>query len=379
MVTTPGSGWGGAWLGLIERSRRFASSDLERGRSYAQHDWQFDVDVEPGQASALARSGPRLTYRAVVTAPVLSDDAWDRLLKIIAESSVRTAALFDRELDIDMIGEAAALDVKLFPAASNVKTSCDCSTIGSPCKHAAAVLYVLADAFDEDPFDLLLFRGMEADEVIRRVGELRADRDGVDQEPEEPGEGPTSSQTPPSPAAEPALIPAEMAWSRHPGPVPVSLNDPTNPPAEIDFGSNPPRSAPFTARGLNSLANEAATRAYDMIANGTPAFLGLTRTVDLARRSADAEGTSRWAEVVSASPFSGQALRQRAAAWRLAGQAGISVLDNVSDTVKVSDELQFRQDTAGAWFRFEKQAGRWTMTEGPLDEPGDSPPVSLAE
>ena len=375
--------WGGAWLALIESSRSgFAAADLERGRSYAQHDWRFDVDLEPGEASALARSGPRLTYRAVVAAPVLDDEGWDQLLSLIADSSARTAALLDRELDIDVLGEAKAAGIALFPSPSSLTVTCECRSDVKPCRHAAAVLYVLADAFDEDPFDLLLFRGKEASDVIAAVGAIRAGRtadgedDGGNPSTAQVNDGAQIGDGTQSAAGSMPVMPDAMsataAWNRETTPVPQSLAPPTAPGA-VDFGAEPPRSAPFTSRGLGALATETAQRAFAMVTSGESAHLDLSRTVDLARRAAEAEHTDRWASVVSASPLSGQAMRQRAQAWRLAGAAGVNVLDNVAETRKVTDELQFRQGLSGEWFRFEKVSGRWTMVAGPLDEPDAEP------
>lgn len=371
--------WGSTWLALIEGSTSgFAAADLERGRSYAQHDWRFDVDLEPGEASALARSGPRLTYRAVVTAPVLDDEGWDGLLGLIADSSVRTAALLDRELDIDILHEARKAGIQLFPTPRSLKVTCECRSEVNPCRHAAAVLYVLADAFDEDPFDLLLFRGKEAQDVIAAVGAIRAGGTvGDETDDADAAEQATDPSDVPLPSQADAMS-ATAAWNRTPGRVPRALPAPAAAPGTIDFGAEPPRSAPFTSRGLSALATETASRAFAMITLGSSAYLDLSRTVDLARRAAESENTDRWASVVSASPFSGQAMRQRAQAWRLAGPAGVNVLDNVAETHKVSDELQFRQGVTGEWFRFEKVSGRWTMTGGPLAKP-DAEPVDQPE
>jgi uncharacterized Zn finger protein len=50
---------------------------------------------------------------------------------------------------------------------------CSCPDWEVPCKHLAAVCYVLAEAFDEDPFALLAWRGKGKDELLgalRRTG-----------------------------------------------------------------------------------------------------------------------------------------------------------------------------------------------------------------
>ena len=44
-----------------------------------------------------------------------------------------------------------------------------------PCKHLAATFYLLAEAFDTDPFLILRWRGRGRAELLARLGELRGD------------------------------------------------------------------------------------------------------------------------------------------------------------------------------------------------------------
>ena len=59
-----------------------------------------------------------------------------------------------------------------------------------PCKHLAATFYLLAEAFDDDPFLILRWRGRDREALLGRLRELRAD--GPAEEPPE--------RTPPSAA-----------------------------------------------------------------------------------------------------------------------------------------------------------------------------------
>jgi uncharacterized Zn finger protein len=46
---------------------------------------------------------------------------------------------------------------------------CSCPDWGDPCKHAAAALYVLAEAFDDDPFLILAWNGRTKDQLLAGV------------------------------------------------------------------------------------------------------------------------------------------------------------------------------------------------------------------
>jgi uncharacterized Zn finger protein len=55
----------------------------------------------------------------------------------------------------------------LFPEPSRDLTmSCSCPDWGVPCKHLAAVCYVLAESFDDDPFAMLALRGKGRDSLL---------------------------------------------------------------------------------------------------------------------------------------------------------------------------------------------------------------------
>src|SRR5262249_51645318 len=53
-----------------------------------------------------------------------------------------------------------------------------------PCKHIAAVFYLLAEAFDDDPFSILAWRGRTREDLLAG---LHAARGGVTVDPGEPG------------------------------------------------------------------------------------------------------------------------------------------------------------------------------------------------
>ena len=54
----------------------------------------------------------------------------------------------------------------LFPSSQgDLQTRCSCPDWANPCKHIAAVYYLLGERFDEDPFLLFELRGRGKDEV----------------------------------------------------------------------------------------------------------------------------------------------------------------------------------------------------------------------
>lgn len=65
---------------------------------------------------------------------------------------------------------------------SELDQRCSCPDWEVPCKHLAATFYLLAEAFDADPFLILRWRGRDREPLLRRLRELRADGPADDSE-----------------------------------------------------------------------------------------------------------------------------------------------------------------------------------------------------
>ena len=70
--------------------------------------------------------------------------------------------------DIERVFNQA--DVSLFPQKhDDLRTSCSCPDEANPCKHIAAVYYLLGEEFDRDPFLLFRLRGLDQLRHDRRI------------------------------------------------------------------------------------------------------------------------------------------------------------------------------------------------------------------
>jgi uncharacterized Zn finger protein len=62
--------------------------------------------------------------------------------------------------------------VSLFPERhKDLETECSCPDWSNPCKHIAAVYYLLGEEFDRDPFLILRMRGMSREEFLALLGQ----------------------------------------------------------------------------------------------------------------------------------------------------------------------------------------------------------------
>lgn len=177
------SWWARRW---IEALSKFGyGSRLTRGRSYARGGAVLSIEVAPGQVAARVQGSRATPYKVTIALDRLSDAQWARALDVIAAQAIFAAKLLAGEMPPTIEEAFAAAQVSLFPsAAGDLSTACSCPDYANPCKHIAAVHYLLGERFDEDPFLLFALRGRSKTQII---DELRARRaEGADMADEAP-------------------------------------------------------------------------------------------------------------------------------------------------------------------------------------------------
>ncbi|CAM3733961.1 hypothetical protein GCM10009799_00920 [Nocardiopsis rhodophaea] len=140
---------------------------LARGRTYARQGAVEAIDLEPGLARARVVGSRARPYRVTIHSEPLGAEVWERLAEELAASPGAAEAVHMLEegtLPEEVEEALAARGVELFTSLPRMTPSCSCPDWGYPCKHAAAVLYALADYFDANPMALLTWRGCEWDE-----------------------------------------------------------------------------------------------------------------------------------------------------------------------------------------------------------------------
>jgi uncharacterized Zn finger protein len=79
------------------------------------------------------------------------------------------------------------VNASLFPRAKeDMETRCSCPDWANPCKHIAAVHYLLGERFDDDPFLMFLLRGRSQQDIISALRLRRAGPSVAEAEQPEP-------------------------------------------------------------------------------------------------------------------------------------------------------------------------------------------------
>jgi uncharacterized Zn finger protein len=151
------------------------TSRLTRGRSYARTGQVMHLKVAPGVVSADVQGTRPDPYRVRITLKPFTEIDWVAAEAALAGQALFLAALLAGEMPRDVEQAFAAAGLSLFPAEPReLKSECSCPDHANPCKHVAATYYILAEAFDDDPFLVLAWRGRPREQLLERLRALRA-------------------------------------------------------------------------------------------------------------------------------------------------------------------------------------------------------------
>ncbi|MDR2135704.1 MAG: DEAD/DEAH box helicase [Treponema sp.] len=159
--------WGRWFLEVLDS---YAMGErLNRGRRYANAGKVLSLSIEGRRVSAKVAGSYRPFYTVIVDFPVLKEKA--RVLELIEEDPALLAQIAAGELPEAFLEKLKRSGINLIPARwRDMVRACSCPDYGDPCKHMAALYYVLAREVDADPHLLFRLRGLDLSELTRRYG-----------------------------------------------------------------------------------------------------------------------------------------------------------------------------------------------------------------
>ncbi len=159
------SWWAKRWIAVLESF--YIGARLDRGRSYARRGQVLSIDIAKGVIKSKVQGSSPSPYNVTIKLQVLSGADWQKLAKDLSQQAIYTAKLFAGEMPQEMEKAFTDVGLSLFPAKQkDLVTDCSCPDSSNPCKHIAAVYYLLGEEFDRNPFLLFKLRGMEREELV---------------------------------------------------------------------------------------------------------------------------------------------------------------------------------------------------------------------
>jgi len=160
------------------------TSRLSRGRSYARSGQVLTLDIGTGHVTASVQGSRVKPYKVRLTVDPLTTRQWRRVEEALAARAVYRARLLAGEMPAEIEQVFADCGTPLFPrSARDLGMTCSCPDWEVPCKHLAAVCYVLAEAFDDEPFGILAWRGRGRDELLAALRRITGGREPARSQP----------------------------------------------------------------------------------------------------------------------------------------------------------------------------------------------------
>lgn len=160
--------WSKRWLAVLHGFGLGAR--LGRGRSYARQGQVLQIEIEPGLVRARVQGSRVKPYQVTIRLSPWSEEVRVRALHALSAESGHLAKLLNSELPPAAEELLAGVGAPLFPARSaDLATDCSCPDWSNPCKHIAAVFYLIGEELDRDPLLLLKLRGLLREEILPAV------------------------------------------------------------------------------------------------------------------------------------------------------------------------------------------------------------------
>ena len=158
--------WGENWL------KALANIDWEnrlpRGRTYANKGKVTEITIDNNRINANVQGRRSWPYIIKIEIPAFNKKEQKLLTGEIINNDLLITKLLNRELPTGLNDIALANGIKIFPSSwDDLDMHCSCPDWAVPCKHLAAVIYIIASEIDKNPFLIFQLHNFDIIEALK--------------------------------------------------------------------------------------------------------------------------------------------------------------------------------------------------------------------
>ncbi len=136
------SWWAKRWIAVLEGFN--IGARLGRGKSYARSGQVLSIEIYKGGLTAKVQGSRRTPYTVSIEITALTMNQWQKIASGIKGQALFSSKLLSGEMPDDIEQVFTDAKIPLFPREHrDLKTDCSCPDWSNPCKHIAAVYYLL--------------------------------------------------------------------------------------------------------------------------------------------------------------------------------------------------------------------------------------------
>ncbi len=152
--------WGKQWLNSFNHIDN--SNRLPRGKSYARNGRAHDIVVAGNTVTAKVDGSARRPYRVSVSVTSFTKQEKEAIVRAVTDNPLFLSQLLARELPPRIHETLSRKQIDLFPGSwRDMEAECSCPDYAMPCKHIAAVIYLIANEIDKNPFLIFELHGLD--------------------------------------------------------------------------------------------------------------------------------------------------------------------------------------------------------------------------
>ena len=152
--------WGQQWLNALTSIDM--ANRLPRGKTYANKGAVQGLLISENQISASIKGSAPRPYKAKLSVPLFTEREKESLLTEIRENPATLAQLLNRQLPPELTEFGQKRGIQIFPRSfRDLDMGCSCPDYAVPCKHLAAVVYIIANEIDRNPFLVFQLKGLD--------------------------------------------------------------------------------------------------------------------------------------------------------------------------------------------------------------------------
>lgn len=159
----------GAWLDQLLAP--YGDDARSEGLDFARRGQTVMLNVEPGRITATVQDAAPRPFEVRIEFEPIGREDWDQIVNSMAREAKYTAKLVSGDISAEIAEPFAAAGLTLLPDPAQVTVRCDCGV--EFCRHAVAVLYLVAERMDSDPLMILTLRGLYGPRFLERLQEAR--------------------------------------------------------------------------------------------------------------------------------------------------------------------------------------------------------------
>ncbi|MDP3666928.1 MAG: DEAD/DEAH box helicase [Sediminibacterium sp.] len=143
--------WGQQWLKSLDRID--FTNRLPRGKNYAKKGMVASISIHENSIQAKVKGSRPKPYDINIIVPPFFDEEKKFFIDAIKKDPLLLSQLLNRQLPEELLTLAGNRQIKIFPQSwQDIKLNCSCPDWAVPCKHLAAVIYIIAKEIDQNPF-----------------------------------------------------------------------------------------------------------------------------------------------------------------------------------------------------------------------------------